>query len=147
MPCSHYCHQISQIIVQSNTEWSCSGHPLNAELLSVHLPVFRAVVTGQIGRVSTRLLFEAIPELDGAPSTLVGSHVATLDRARDQWLQIVWKRHFLVFKARRPILITQKWRWKFFPHFTRNDQHYPPLCHCLRQHHPPTATYHFKSHG
>ena len=37
-------------------------------------------------------------------------------QSRDRWFQIVWKRHFLVFKAQRcrePILITQKWRWKF----------------------------------
>jgi len=41
-----------------------------------------------------------IHKFGGTLSGPVGSHVATAHRARDRWLQIVWKWHFLVFKAR-----------------------------------------------
>ena len=38
-----------------------------------------------------------IHEFGGMPGRPVGSHMATVDRARDRWLQIVWKQCFLVF--------------------------------------------------
>ena len=96
-------------------------------------------------------------QFGGAPTRPVGSHVATVDRARDWWLQIVWKRCFLILKHEGPILITQKWRWIFFPCFVQNDQHYVPLYRCLWQCPSPPSPPppflpqlqpdHFKSHG
>ena len=89
----------------------------------------RGVVTSRVGRVSTRpcTTFQGnyhisanIHKFVGAPSRPVGSHVhvATVDRARAWWLQIVWKRHFLVFKARCHGAHPDNWKMKvkFFFH-------------------------------
>jgi len=43
------------------------------------------------------LFYLCIHKVGGTPVRPVGSHMATVDRARDQWLQIVWKQRFLVF--------------------------------------------------
>ena len=68
-----------------------------------------------------------IHEFGGVLGRTIGSHVATVDRARDRWLQIVWKQCFLVFQymkvPREPIQI-------FFPHFAWNNRHTTPLCCC-----------------
>ena len=46
-----------------------------------------------VSLVSTGPLFEAtttfLPKFTNSVAHLAGSHVATVDRARDQWLQIV----------------------------------------------------------
>ena len=50
-------------------------------------------------------LFEAtatfLPIFTNSAARPSGSHMATVDRARDRWLQIVWKWQFLLFKAQR----------------------------------------------
>ena len=65
---------------------------------------YRAIATSAVGPVSTGPLSREQPhiyEIGGAPHRPVGSHVATVHSTREQWLQIAWKRHFLVFKAWR----------------------------------------------
>ena len=69
---------------------------------------------------------------DVSGEAIVSAAVATVDRARDRWLQIVWKRRFLVFKvqyesATRAHLDNWKWRWK--------NLSAGPLCRCLPQRH------------
>jgi len=58
--------------------------------------LFLSVATSTVGPVSTGPLFKAtttfaanIHQLGGVPSRPVSSHMATVDRARDGWLQIV----------------------------------------------------------
>ena len=67
------------------------------------------------------------------------SGMATVDTARDRWLQILWKWRFLVFKVRK-CHESPSWKLKmkanfFFLCFARNDRRYTPLCHCLQQRH------------
>jgi len=57
---------------------------------------FLSVATSTVGPVSTGPLFEAtttfaanIHQLGSVPGRPVSSHMATVDRARDGWLQIV----------------------------------------------------------
>ena len=69
-----------------------------------------------VGPVSTIPLFEAttsyisanIHEFGGAPGTPIGSHMATVDRARDQWLQIVCTSVQSTKVPQEPSLIAEK---------------------------------------
>ena len=72
-------------------------------------PSFRAIATSTVGLVSTGPLWRQQLRFcqyswiwwHAQQTGCLGSHVATVDRARDRRLQIVLKRCFLVFKAQR----------------------------------------------
>ena len=80
-----------QIYVPLTAHWQCHSLRMHEDCWT------RAIVTGCVGRVLTQPLFKAtttfLPIFMNSAARpadrLAAMHVATVDRARDRWLQIV----------------------------------------------------------
>jgi len=102
-------------------------------LYSSRLPV--PAIGDKAHQPSASAFCSVIFERRAGGEAIVSAAVATVDRAWDRWLQIVWKRRFLE-SATRAHPDNWKWRWIFFfPRFARNDRPYAPLSR-RRQRHP-----------
>jgi len=93
----------------------------------------RAVATSTIGLISTAPIFETTTTFCQYSRIWRPTRQTEIRprghswQSRDQWMQIVWKWHFLDFKPQR---CHQKWRWKNMPLPLAASPPYCKVCQC-----------------